>query len=312
MTAAMVPLPPARLSTTTCWPRRSASFCPNARETMSVTPPGAKPTIKRMGLFGYGVDSCDAVRTNPAALAASPRAGLRLTSPAAPGAKPAIKRMGLVGYSWAVADCVKTMHASSSPRTALLRRAARQPRHLETVGDARIASLAGETPDRIHAADINVIAVVHETVVVMKPHDFADHEVVGAAAKLDNLHELALHRDRRFLDARRAHDTRWHRGESCFLELVDFARVVDRADIHLVLDRVAHDVHDELRAVANVGHGIFRARDFIAGRKAQHRRIRPDGVEKAERRRIGSRRSQSRDQRDRPRRDCADQQLVLL
>src|SRR5512141_2430646 len=130
-------------------------------------------------------------------------------------------------------------------RHRLFRRAARQPWHLETVRNARIAALAGETSDRIHAADIDVIAVVDEAVVVMEPHDFADHQMVGPAAELDDLHKLAFHRDRRLLDARRPHHFRRHGGEAGLLELVDAARIVDRADVHLVLDGVAYDVHDK-------------------------------------------------------------------
>src|SRR5262245_42968027 len=36
----------------TCWPRLSVSFCPSCRAMMSVPPPGAKPTMARIGRFG--------------------------------------------------------------------------------------------------------------------------------------------------------------------------------------------------------------------------------------------------------------------
>src|SRR5688572_14843543 len=37
---------------TTCVPRRSPSFWPTSRPTVSVLPPGANPTISRIGLLG--------------------------------------------------------------------------------------------------------------------------------------------------------------------------------------------------------------------------------------------------------------------
>src|SRR6476661_3642244 len=49
----MIPLAPARLSTTTCWPNDSPNFCPMSRAMMSFEPPGANGTMSRMGLTGY-------------------------------------------------------------------------------------------------------------------------------------------------------------------------------------------------------------------------------------------------------------------
>src|SRR5687767_14157697 len=37
----------------TGWPRLSDNFCPNARAMMSLPPPAAKPTMRRIGLVGY-------------------------------------------------------------------------------------------------------------------------------------------------------------------------------------------------------------------------------------------------------------------
>src|SRR5258708_37203855 len=48
----MVPLPPARFSTTTGCLHGSVSFCPLVRATMSVPPPGANGTIRRMARDG--------------------------------------------------------------------------------------------------------------------------------------------------------------------------------------------------------------------------------------------------------------------
>jgi hypothetical protein len=47
-----MPLAPARLSTTTGWPRLSESFCPVIRAMMSFDPPGAKGTISLTDLLG--------------------------------------------------------------------------------------------------------------------------------------------------------------------------------------------------------------------------------------------------------------------
>src|SRR4051812_36400299 len=48
-----MPLAPARLSTTTCWPNAAENFCPTSRAMMSFDPPGANGTMRRMGLEGY-------------------------------------------------------------------------------------------------------------------------------------------------------------------------------------------------------------------------------------------------------------------
>src|SRR4051812_39354578 len=48
----MLPPAPGRLSTTTCWPKFLVSSCATSRATMSVEPPGAKPTSMRIVLVG--------------------------------------------------------------------------------------------------------------------------------------------------------------------------------------------------------------------------------------------------------------------
>src|SRR5687768_16019262 len=50
--AATAPLPPARFSTMTGWPRFFDISLATRRARMSVPPPGAKATMKRMGLEG--------------------------------------------------------------------------------------------------------------------------------------------------------------------------------------------------------------------------------------------------------------------
>src|SRR5450759_3168520 len=47
-------LAPARLSTTKVWPRRSPTLSATMRPRMSLVPPGAKGTISRTALVGYG------------------------------------------------------------------------------------------------------------------------------------------------------------------------------------------------------------------------------------------------------------------
>ena len=49
--AMLVPAP-GRFSTITGWPSRVPICWPTARAMMSTAPPGAKPTIRRMGLAG--------------------------------------------------------------------------------------------------------------------------------------------------------------------------------------------------------------------------------------------------------------------
>src|SRR2546422_11039636 len=49
----IMPEAPGRFSTTNGWPRLSESFGAMSRPTMSVEPPGAKPSIRRTVLVGY-------------------------------------------------------------------------------------------------------------------------------------------------------------------------------------------------------------------------------------------------------------------
>src|SRR5260370_33109919 len=62
------PLAPARFSTTTCWPMRSAIFGPMRRDRMSAASPGGEGTSTLTGLEG---EDCarpswsGAARTNP-------------------------------------------------------------------------------------------------------------------------------------------------------------------------------------------------------------------------------------------------------
>src|SRR5207247_10869950 len=60
--------PPGRFSTTAGCPSCSASAAPMMRVVGSAEPPGGKPTIKRIGLFGYCADAAPlSSRTNASA-----------------------------------------------------------------------------------------------------------------------------------------------------------------------------------------------------------------------------------------------------
>ena len=52
VSAPMVPLAPARLSTTMAWPSASARIWPTVRATTSVALPAVNGTMKRTGRFG--------------------------------------------------------------------------------------------------------------------------------------------------------------------------------------------------------------------------------------------------------------------
>jgi len=49
---AIIPVTPGLFSTTTCVSHRAASFGANSRANTSLPPPGAKPTIRRIGRLG--------------------------------------------------------------------------------------------------------------------------------------------------------------------------------------------------------------------------------------------------------------------
>src|SRR5215471_2559734 len=74
---------PGRFSITKGWPSRSCSHCPISRATMSLPPPGVKPTIQRTGRDGK---ACADAKRGPAARAAAieqtrvRRSGVMITS----------------------------------------------------------------------------------------------------------------------------------------------------------------------------------------------------------------------------------------
>src|SRR5436190_2915774 len=64
----MLPPAPARLSTTTGWPRISVSCCPVRRAMMSAGPPGAKGITKRTGLAGQVCACADVTAASASAM----------------------------------------------------------------------------------------------------------------------------------------------------------------------------------------------------------------------------------------------------
>ena len=94
-------------------------------------------------------------------------------------------------------------------------------------------------------------------------------------------------------------------------------RKIDGADVHALGDRLVHQIDDEFAGVADIALGVLvavaRRRVGSPGLIAEHddRRHRADRVEKAERRGVDPPvRIDRRRQRDRPRHDRADEQLV--
>src|SRR5688500_17462430 len=82
--AAMLPLAPARLSTTTFCPTASESGAANWRATKSRPPPAPDATVQRIGLLGQAVPcaaACDAATINIAATTAPSRLRDRFISP---------------------------------------------------------------------------------------------------------------------------------------------------------------------------------------------------------------------------------------
>src|SRR3954467_4467636 len=67
MPVAMVPPAPARLSTTTAWPKSSASRAPTKRATRSTDPPGANGTSMRTGRVGYVCENAVLATASPTA-----------------------------------------------------------------------------------------------------------------------------------------------------------------------------------------------------------------------------------------------------
>ena len=124
----------------------------------------------------------------------------------------------------------------------------------------------------------------------------------------------ALEADRRLGDARRLDLDRGHRVQFGLFEFADALREIDRADVHAFGERLVDQVDDELAGIADVALGVLPAvAGRIAGADAEHDngRYRADRVEEAERRGVDMpRQIDRRRERDRPRHDSADQELV--
>jgi len=80
----MVPAAPARFSTTTAWPRISASGCAIKRAEISVPPPALAPTTRRMGRVGQSWAPVEPMLAPTIAIAATET---RMPSEAAPAVR---------------------------------------------------------------------------------------------------------------------------------------------------------------------------------------------------------------------------------
>src|SRR5438445_6573828 len=78
---ATMPEAPGRFSTTTGWPKLSASFWAMSRPTMSVEPPGEKPSIRRTVLVGYACANALLASTIAAQIETNPQTVLVRISP---------------------------------------------------------------------------------------------------------------------------------------------------------------------------------------------------------------------------------------
>src|SRR5260221_922313 len=101
----ILPPAPARLSTTTDWPKLALNFCAMMRPMVSIPPPGANGTINRIGRVGYCSRDVDACAIIPAAAADSRTFASRksagpcsLLASSPPCANGTINRIGRVGY----------------------------------------------------------------------------------------------------------------------------------------------------------------------------------------------------------------------
>src|SRR5512134_2211976 len=83
----MLPPAPDLLSVRTCWPTWSPSVFPMMRETVSVPPPGAKPTTVVIGRPGNGACAKEAVEN---AIAATYRNVLFMCPPSAADGRDAL------------------------------------------------------------------------------------------------------------------------------------------------------------------------------------------------------------------------------
>src|SRR5439155_13591811 len=81
ISVATMPEAPGRFSTTTGWPKLSDSFWAMSRPTMSVEPPGAKPSIRRTVRVGYACANALPASTIAAQIEINPQKVLVRISP---------------------------------------------------------------------------------------------------------------------------------------------------------------------------------------------------------------------------------------
>src|SRR2546430_14373204 len=134
----MMPPAPARFSTTMVWPRSSPSFFCMTRATVSVPPPGAKPTTRVIGRPGYPWADAFATMASAAASATMIFMLLLLFSFAAPSVARllSLKRgLALLHEGSAASDVILAFEAGLDQRRACLR-VERRARFQELANDA--------------------------------------------------------------------------------------------------------------------------------------------------------------------------------
>ena len=125
-------------------------------------------------------------------------------------------------------------------------------------------------------------------------------------------HSNAFQTRRRFGDARWFHQRRRRGGQTGTRQFIFAIRQRRGALVHRFGDGFIHEVDDEFVRGADVQGGVLgRAVVAVAGRKGDNRRLRAQHIEEAERRGVHPAvRAEGGDQRNRPRRDKADEQLI--
>jgi hypothetical protein len=149
----------------------------------------------------------------------------------------------------------------------------------------------------------------------MQPHHLANHQVPATRqiADFERQAKLAFHVNVRFSDARRLHQIARNRRQAGSFEFIHVGSEVTRGHVHLLGDLFGDDVDHELARLCNIAKRVFaRLRPRPSSRaKTNHRRIRADRSEEAERRQIPNALwTDSRDKSNRPRNDSANQYLV--
>src|SRR4051812_33798027 len=113
----MLPPAPARFSTSTCWPTLSARNLATMRATVSVPPPGSKPTTMVIGLDGKLLCADATPTTNMARKTTATRCSIVIP----PRSTPVEHGLALLHEGLAALLVVLALHAGLDQRPAELR-----------------------------------------------------------------------------------------------------------------------------------------------------------------------------------------------